>query len=390
MMHAMMLEHYIGRGAFYPKGGGQMIPALLVNVIQTHGGMVRTQARVERILLRKGRVEGVRLVGGETITAPVVVSNLDLRLTYLELIGEEHVSRRLVRRIKRNRQTLPIFNVYLGLDIDLNERVPNQNLWWNPKIDQDDLYRVFSTTLPDEPAFYMVSGSLKDPENPHMAPPGHSSAEVMTFVPHEYRNWNLETGPLRGGGSRYSKVPEYRAVKDAFTDRMIESVARRVPELADIKDHIVWKEASTPLTDERYTLCHAPYGMEMSTDQMGPRRPLPTTSIKGLFLTGKDTVFCHGITGTMFGGIGTAGAILGRPDLLREVRNGATFGVPEKITAGGADWDPLFASRRLAQKPRAAERRQRIGSPPDQSGQPVQPAERPQERGAASVATGAT
>jgi all-trans-retinol 13,14-reductase len=362
MMHALMLEHYIGRGAYYPKGGGQMLPALMVNVIQTHGGAVRTQARVEKILIQNGRVNGVRLAGGEEITAPVVASNVDLRLTYMDLVGEEHVGWRLKRKLNRFRLTPPIFNTYLGLDIDIKERVPNQNLWWMPIVDQDALYHNFTTRIPDNPGFYMVSGSLKDPDNPHMAPPGHSCAEVMTFVPHEYHYWNQSEGPRSNGYLRYSKDPDYRSVKDKFADRVIRTVAERVPELEDIEDHIVWKEASTPLTDERYTLTSAPYGIEMSTDQMGPRRPLATTHIKGLYLVGKDTVYCHGITGTMFGGIGTAGAILGRPDLLREVRAGAIFADPSKITAGGPDWDPLFACRRLAEKPRAKERRQELAT----------------------------
>src|SRR6266550_4191529 len=151
MMHGLMLEHYIGRGAYYPKGGGQMLPALLVNVIQTHGGAVRTQARVEKILVRGGRVHGVRLAGGEEITAPVVASNVDLRFTYLEMLGEEHVGWRLKRKLNRFRITPPIFNVYLGLDIDLKERIPNQNLWWLPIVDQDALYHSVTTRIPEDP-----------------------------------------------------------------------------------------------------------------------------------------------------------------------------------------------------------------------------------------------
>jgi all-trans-retinol 13,14-reductase len=371
MMHGLMLEHYIGRGAYYPKGGGQMLPALMVNVIQTHGGMVRTQARVEKIIVKNGRAQGVRLDDGEEITAPVVASNVDLRYTYLEMLGDEHVSWRLKRKLNRWRITPPIFNTYLGLDIDLNDRLPNQNLWWLPLVDQDLLYHNFTTRIPDNPGFYMVSGTLKDPTNPHIAPPGHSAVEAMTFVPHEYRYWSLQEGPRSNGNTRYSKDPDYRSVKDRFRDKIIRTVAEKVPELEDIEDHVVWKEASTPVTDERYTLTSAPYGIEMSTDQMGPRRPLATTAIKGLYLVGKDTVYCHGITGTLFGGIGTAGAILGRPDLLREVREGVVFGDPSKLTVDEPGWDPLFACRRLAEKPRAKKRREEIGETSAEAGEPA-------------------
>src|SRR5690606_32952317 len=60
-MHACFLHHYLQAGAYYPRGGGQVIGAHLTDVIQTHGGQVRTKARVEKILVEGGRAVGVRL-----------------------------------------------------------------------------------------------------------------------------------------------------------------------------------------------------------------------------------------------------------------------------------------------------------------------------------------
>ena len=81
-MHAGFLHHYLQAGAYYPRGGGQVIGAHLTDVVQSYGGRVRTKARVEQILIEDGRATGVRLQGGEEIRAEVVVSAADFKKTW--------------------------------------------------------------------------------------------------------------------------------------------------------------------------------------------------------------------------------------------------------------------------------------------------------------------
>jgi all-trans-retinol 13,14-reductase len=116
--------------------------------------------------------------------------------------------------------------------------------------------------------------------------------------------------------------------------------------LPGLREHIVWKEAATPVTQERYTLSTGgtSYGIEFALDQFGPNRPGPATEMPGLFLTGASTVFGHGIVGVMRGGVGTASAVLGR-DLMREVEQGRVFADPARLAGGGPDWDPWQFSR---------------------------------------------
>jgi phytoene dehydrogenase-like protein len=291
----------------------------------------------------------------------VVISAIDIKRTFLELIAPEHLSRWRLRRVRRYQMSPAVFTVYLGLDADLRERMPNTNWWWVPGYDLDRIYAtVRRDHLPAEPYLYAVSGSVKDPDTAAIAPPGCSSVEIMGLVPHEYRYWNVGRGPAAGG--RYSRDREYLQAKERIADAMIRTVARRIPPLADIEKRILWKEASTPITQERYTLSTdgAFYGLEMTTDQTGLRRPLPKTRVPGLYLAGASTFFCHGLLGTMLGGIAAAGAVL-RRDLLQEVHDGAVFADRSQITAGGPDWDPFYACRRLSVKkpPRACEERER-------------------------------
>ena len=362
-LHAAFLHNYIKDGAYYPKGGGQVFAAHMTDLIRTHGGDVRTRARVERILVDGGRVTGVRLQDGEELLTPVVVSNADIKRTYLDMVGREHLSARTVRRVDGWRMTLPFVNVYLGLDIDLADRMPNTNLFSMPTWDSLDLLwtdtvqgigsrspAAWHEELRGRLGAYVHSSTVKDPDG-HYAPTGHSAVEVMVpFVP-DYRAWGVEHGPHQG--EDYSSDARYLEAKEAITEIMVDRAAEVIPGL---REHVVYQEAATPITQERYTLSTggAAYGIEMSIDQFGPFRPKPRTEIAGLYLAGASQAWGPGVEGAMLSGLHAAGAALKR-DLAREVRAGLVLGDGSKLTAGGPGWDPLLASKRMSRKPRAAE-----------------------------------
>ncbi len=342
ILHAVLMDHYLKAGGFYPKGGGQVIAAHLVDVIRSNGGEVRTQVKVERIIIEDSRVAGVTLTGGEVLRAPVVVSNADLKRTLLDMVGREHISETTAARVDGYRMALPLFCVYLGLDIDLRETMPNTNFWCFSSFDVEGMYQdAYEGRVPRDLMLYITAGSVKDPGNEAMAPKGCTSLEVMTLVPAGYRFWEVEKGPA--SGEKYQRNEEYRSVKTSLMEAMISGAEQYIPGL---REHIVWKEAATPVTQERYTLSTGgtSYGIELSTDQFGPLRPSPKTEIEGLYLAGASTVFGHGITGVMRGGVGCASAVLGR-DLAAEVTAGAIFGDPAKLTGGGPGWDAWEASR---------------------------------------------
>ncbi|MEV8509003.1 NAD(P)/FAD-dependent oxidoreductase [Actinoplanes sp. NPDC051475] len=334
-LHGGFLDHYLTGGAWYPRGGGQVVPAHLIDVIQSHGGRVRTKARVTRILIENGAAVGVQLDDDETIMAPIVVSGADLKRTYLDLVGREHLSPATVARVERYRMALPLFSVYLGLDIDLADRMPNSTYWCYPDTDVEGAYRAaYEGRIPDEMPIFLTSATTKDPGNPHAAPPGHSTLEVMCLVPQ---------GVFWPGGDAYSRDPEYLALKESLTERLIDRAGTVIP---DLRRHIVWQEASSPVTHERFTLSSlgSCYGIEMAADQIGPRRPGPRTEVPGLWLTGASTVWGNGIVGAVSSGLGVAGAILRRP-LSAEVKAGAVIADPGKLTPIGPDWDPLAVSK---------------------------------------------
>ncbi|MFH8450144.1 phytoene desaturase family protein [Streptomyces fungicidicus] len=335
--HTSVTDHYL-RGAYYPAGGGQMLAAGLVEVIEAHGGQVRTRSRVARILVENRKAAGVHLEGGEVVTADLVVSNADYPRTVLELVGEEHFQKSVVGRTRRAKMGMPWLVLYLGLDTDLRDR-PNANLWWYDTDDIDGYFdRVSDGETGDVPFLFCSFASLKDPDNRALCPPGHANLQVMTLCPPDYAWWGVEEGPA--GGGDYRRNPTYQQRKRELTEATLNAAEKA---LGPLRPHITHLEAATPLTHERYTLSTGgtPFGM---AEWGGTSRPGTATAIEGLHVVGASTQAGNGIAGVMLGGVGCAAGILGEP-LLAAARAGTVYGDPDLLPERTPGWDPREVCR---------------------------------------------
>jgi phytoene desaturase len=88
------------RFGFHPEGTIGIWKGLAETIVRD-GGEVRLSTEVSRIVLEGDRVTGVVLAGGETVTAPVVVSNVGPAAT-VRLLGEDNVPADYQEVVKRN------------------------------------------------------------------------------------------------------------------------------------------------------------------------------------------------------------------------------------------------------------------------------------------------
>ena len=88
------------RFGFHPEGTIGIWKGL-AETVERDGGEVRLSTEVERIVLEDGRAAGVVLAGGESVTAPVVVSNVGPAAT-LALLGQADVPADYADEVKRN------------------------------------------------------------------------------------------------------------------------------------------------------------------------------------------------------------------------------------------------------------------------------------------------
>ena len=70
-----------------------MLSQALAKCLEHHGGTVRCNAPVKRILSDNGTISGLELQDGECIAADIVVSGAHVQTTLLDLVGRENLSR---------------------------------------------------------------------------------------------------------------------------------------------------------------------------------------------------------------------------------------------------------------------------------------------------------
>src|SRR6186997_899610 len=103
----VLLHHYMGEidGAFrswgLSKGGTGQVSQAIANAAVEAGAEIRLNAAVRHVLVREGRTRGVVLANGDEIEAGIVSSSVDPRLTFMRMLGEEHLPPEFVEGVSR-------------------------------------------------------------------------------------------------------------------------------------------------------------------------------------------------------------------------------------------------------------------------------------------------
>nr|WP_245292849.1 NAD(P)/FAD-dependent oxidoreductase [Pararhizobium arenae] len=102
----VLLHHYMGEvdgsvGAWgYARGGMGAVTQALARSFEASGGTIRTGADVVKVMTRGGKASGVVLAGGEEVRGKLVVSNADVKRTFLKLVDEDALPEDFVHRVK--------------------------------------------------------------------------------------------------------------------------------------------------------------------------------------------------------------------------------------------------------------------------------------------------
>jgi phytoene dehydrogenase-like protein len=102
----VLLHHYMGDvdgniGAWgFARGGMGSITKALGAAFQAAGGEIRTGRGIERILTHNGRALGVVLDGGDEIHGKRVISNMDVKRTFLTCMEERDLPASFLKQVK--------------------------------------------------------------------------------------------------------------------------------------------------------------------------------------------------------------------------------------------------------------------------------------------------
>ena len=295
----VLLHHYMGEldGAFrswgFSKGGTGGVSMACARAAESYGAEIRTSAPVMQVTVKNGRADGVVLESGEEIRADLVVSNLDPKRTYLNLVGEEHLDGEVVKQINRYKFRGSSGKVNLALD-----RVPEfacrpgdgdhirGDIAIAPNVDylerayDEAKYGAFS----HRPFINAVIPSLTDPT---VAPPGK---HVMScFV--QYAPYHLKEG-----------ADAWPAQREAFGDAVVDTLAEYIP---NFKDIILYRQVLTPWDlEQQMGLTEGNiFQGELSLEQLLFQRPVAgfakyKTPIHNLWMCGSGTHPGGGIMGS--------------------------------------------------------------------------------------------
>ncbi len=280
-----MLIGYMVDGSYYCKGGFQQLANMLVEGLLKHGGEIRYKRSVDRIRTENRQVLGVS-TENESITAPVVISNADIRNTVGNLVGEEYFPNRFVQRLKKMRHSLSLFVVYIATDIEIGDLHLAHESFCYESFDHE---QNFSQSYQGKVTWLSITApTLMDPS---LAPIGQHLLILTTLLP-------------------YQAAAAWKKAKPDTVKQMTRLAARYVPGL---EDHILYIEGGSPATMQRYTQNHqgAAYGWDVSPDQVGPARIQNKSPLHGLYFTGHWSSPGGGIYGVTVSGVQTAQNIMG-------------------------------------------------------------------------------
>src|ERR1700724_560516 len=293
----VLLHHYMGEidGAFrswgFSRGGTGAISNAIAAAAREAGVEIRTQAPVDKILVKNGRTTGVVLKSGEEISAGVVSSSVDPHLTFEKFLQPSELPADFLESVRRYKYRgssgkvnlaldgLPDFKCIPGHGAHLRGAISiSPSIEYMERASDDAKYGHFSR----RPYIDMVIPSLTDPS---VAPPGHHVLSCFVqYAPYKLRpglNWDDQ--------------------KEAFGNNVINTIAEYAP---NIKDIILHKQVITPLDLEReWGLTEGNiFQGELSLEQLFFLRPVPgyaqfRTPIKNLYLCGSATHPGGGIMG---------------------------------------------------------------------------------------------
>ncbi|MEQ3724782.1 NAD(P)/FAD-dependent oxidoreductase [Alcanivorax sp.] len=371
-MAAALLQDFVGGGAWYPRGGGQMFSAGFAEVVESHGGAIRTNAEVERILVSGGAVQGLQMKGGEKLLAPIVVSAGDIKKTYEDLVGFENLSAAMVKKVQKMKMSTPLINAFFCVEQDLRQS-DNSNYFiipsWDDASSLMSLQRMSKRLLkpsgrtPVEWAMdyaanqpgYVQCSTRRDPANLRSAPLGHGAVEVQSLAPYDLELWGISGMDIASGEYRESK--QYQQVKEIILEGFSHRMEKAYP---GSSTRVVDAELGSPAAQERFTFSSggAAFGLRADWRQSGPFRPGTKTEIKGLLLAGASTYWGPGTVGSTLSGVHAASVATGR-DLLHEMQSGSVIADKTRMSCWGSDFDPLLASRGTAARLKQENKRNR-------------------------------
>jgi len=245
----------LSQGLWLPEGGIFALVEAIERLARELGVVIYTQRRVRRIEFEGGEIRSLKFDSGEVFPCRMAVSNVDLPLTFEELLGMP------APRLVMSPSVITFYWVVRRRPAELG----HHTIFLPSGYRKAFVELLHGRRIPAEPAFYVASPAVPD------APAG---IFVLIPVPLESRlqvaDWNNELGRLR------------------------EFVFERL-RLAGVELNASSIQKEAVFTPEQWRMRFglfrgSAFGAAHTLSQMGPFRPCNySRKIRGLYFTGAST-----------------------------------------------------------------------------------------------------
>ena len=305
-VHAMILNSYI-ESSWKCIDGGSVIGKVMVKNIRGHGGDIRRNTEVTKIVVDDGKVSSVQLKDGSQIGAKYFISNMHPVRT-LDMTETDIIKQAYKHRIRGLENSIGSFVINVVFKKEAY-KYRKHNYYYHK---EGHIWTLEDYTEESWPLGYAIffSASSKSGE----------FAESMTILTYmrfdEVKQWADTFNTVSNENNRGSA---YEAYKKRKAEKMIDLVEEKFPGL---KDSIERYYTATPLSYRDYigTEDGSMYGI--TKDYRNPLKTFisPRTKLPNLYLTGQN-LNLHGILGASMSALVTCTAFMGNDDIVEKIRN---------------------------------------------------------------------
>jgi len=175
------LIHYLERkwGVYFAMGGTGAIVDALHKLMDEEGIEIRLGTTVEKIETASGRVSSVRVQGGESVPADVVVSNADPLHLYQHMLDKKDRGWGARLKTRYMRKSMGLYVLYFGTTRQYPD-VAHHTIWLGARYREllDEIFK--QKKLADDFSLYVHRPTATDPS---FAPEGCDSFYVLCPVP---------------------------------------------------------------------------------------------------------------------------------------------------------------------------------------------------------------
>ena len=234
-IYAVLMADYVGYGSYIPRKFSHEMSLKMAERAEAMGVQIEYRQNVEKILVKDGKVYGVRTSRGDEIHSDYVISAAYPNSVYTHMIEPiSEVPAKAIKMVNGRKLSLTAFSVILILDKTAEELgIKDYSVFRGATMDTDACYAELKGLGP----YSYVTCICHNLGNPDATPAGTCSYSITTLP--------------QVDGWKTVKAEDYDKVKHQVANQLIEYMNEYLG--FDLRDHVLECVIETPMTVAHYT-----------------------------------------------------------------------------------------------------------------------------------------